>query len=674
MKIAKKTNLQLVKEIEELKRRITELESSHPPCPSIEQTIERTHDISDTKIEVIKEIFQYAEDAVCLISRDFRILWANQMFLEQTRNNAEDVLGKFCHQVTHNLRSPCQPPEDPCPIEKFMKTGKPASLNHVHYDKDGNKIFVDVMVYPVKNEEGETDKFVHLARDVTLSMKVDEIIQSREINLRNVIEKYADGIIIVDKNGAVSFVNSAVEKLFGRKAEEFYGKEFGFPLVEGESTEINIIRSDGEMHTAEMRLVEIDWEGKTAYLASIHDITELKRVEQLTCEMREREELDKAKDEFVSTASHELRTPLTSIKNSVDLILKGKTGTINEAQEKFLLMAERNIKKLNSLIEDLLSLSKIESGRISLRYEEFELRPCIENVISMLKPLADEKHATFKIDIADNLPTVYADVSKIEEVLINLINNAIKFSPDKSTIAIEARHERNEQEIPADTEKHVVIMIKDNGFGIPREAVGHIFNKFYRVETSLSQRQIPGTGLGLPICKGIVEAHNGNIWCESEEAKGSSFIFTIPVVDSGKKYQAALQSKITLARQQHEILSILMLRINGFENFVKKHGEAEGRKIMETFRERIARGGIQKKDEISVFPSNGEIVIVMPDTGTVGAEALRKRIEGIYLNSEDISDQKIRHNYSFSFCIASFPDNGTTAAELLDYARKHITS
>ena len=483
---------------------------------------------SDGNVDVIKCIFQDTVDAVCLISRDFRILWANKTFLAQTGYELERVKGEFCYKVTHNLGSPCQPPDDPCPIHELEKTGKPVTYNHRHFDSEGKTVFVEVIAYPVKDNEGEIVQYVHQARDVTEHMNADEMLRSSAERLHSIIENYSDGIIIVDKNGTVRYVNPAVEALFGRKSDEFSGENFEFPIEAGESVEINIEREDGERLVAVMRVVEMEWEGENTYLVSIHDITELKRVEQLRGEVRKRDELNKLKDEFISNASHELRTPLTSIKNAVDIVLKRKSGELNDDQRKFLSIAERNINKLKVLIEDLLNLSRIESGRLMLKCDEVHVRPLIENVIEMLSPLIDEKFISLKTDNLDNVPPMYVDESRIEEVLINLVSNAIKFSPENSVITINADSLEKMNSAIGSKESFIEISVEDDGIGIPDSSLDHIFENFYQVETSMSTQKVSGTGLGLAICKGMIEAHGGKISCRSKEGEGSTFSFTVP--------------------------------------------------------------------------------------------------------------------------------------------------
>lgn len=460
-----------------------------------------------------------------------------------------------------------------------------------------------------------------------------------EPSLRNIIKKNADGMLIVDREGFIRFVNPAAETLFGKKSKELLGTRFGFPLTGGEITEIDVFRQHGNIAVAEMRVVEIEWHGDVAHLASLRDITELtgarKKVELLAnlvenarhdmifvvhpdgrilesnalarttfgysqpemaaqnigslfesegrkawkkiaaavereshwrgdvlsilkdgkiipidmtvskyvnqtdrsanmiCFLRDitrEKEIDRMKSEFIAIASHEMRTPLTAIKNAVDIILKGKAGETTDVQERFLSMASRNIDRISTLVNNLLDISKIEAGKIELNYTEVHMKDLIEDVVNTLWALADEKSVALEMHIAPALPRVYADPSRIHQVLTNIVGNAIKFTPERGIVTISAQEsEQRSAGDPRNRVDFIEVSVTDTGIGIPKRFVTHIFDKFYQVASSLSQQKHVGTGLGMAISKGIVQAHGGKIRCTSKTGKGSTFSFTLPI-------------------------------------------------------------------------------------------------------------------------------------------------
>ena len=249
------------------------------------------------------------------------------------------------------------------------------------------------------------------------------------------------------------------------------------------------------------------------------------------------EKLERLKSEFISIVSHELRTPLTSIKNSLDILLTGKCGEINESGNKFLNMAKRNVQRLSGIINDLLDLSKIEAGKMDFHFKNMNIHQVIDYVKSTLSILAKEKGLTLTSIEAENLPEIYGDSQRLEQVLTNLVSNAIKFTPEGKNISITSElknaenievHPYFQDEISKLKGDYIVVSVKDEGIGIAEKDLLHAFDKFAQIENSLS-RKVGGSGLGLPIAKQLLEAHNGAIWCNSKLEEGSEFCFAIPV-------------------------------------------------------------------------------------------------------------------------------------------------
>lgn len=249
------------------------------------------------------------------------------------------------------------------------------------------------------------------------------------------------------------------------------------------------------------------------------------------------EKLERLKSEFISIVSHELRTPLTAIKNSLDILSSGKCGEPNEAGVKFLSMATRNVQRLAGIINDLLDLSKIEAGKMEYHFSDIDIHGVIEDVRITLAGLAREKNINLIVEEGSNLPKIHADSQRLEQVLTNLVSNAIKFTPEDKTITIRA-NTANAKQLTANecfkdslnklSGDYLVVCVEDEGIGIEEKDLLRAFDKFAQIENSLS-RKVGGSGLGLPIAKQLMEAHQGAIWCDSELNKGSKFYFAIPV-------------------------------------------------------------------------------------------------------------------------------------------------
>lgn len=233
-------------------------------------------------------------------------------------------------------------------------------------------------------------------------------------------------------------------------------------------------------------------------------------------------EMNQMKLEATSIASHELRTPLASAKNAVDLILAGKTGAMNAKQMQFLVLAKRNIDRIVGLVDNLHDIFDIESGGLAFHFENMDIKNSIEGAVNTLKPLADQKSMALNIVIAPELPDVYADSSRIQSVILNLVGNAIYFTPDKESVDIEVRKVSYEDSI-------VEITVAGRGIGLPDEFVNLVFDKFYEVESFLPTEDRSGMGLGLAISRHTIEAHGGKLWRQSKQGGSNTFCFTLPV-------------------------------------------------------------------------------------------------------------------------------------------------
>jgi hypothetical protein len=221
------------------------------------------------------------------------------------------------------------------------------------------------------------------------------------------------------------------------------------------------------------------------------------------------------KERFVSTVTHELRTPLVSISGYTDLALKGKFGSLSEDMESGLKIIKRNVDRLVNLTGDLLDIQRMESGKLELKISPLDLKEIIDHCVAEIKPLLKEKQE-LTVQVPDVLPTIQGDRIRLSQVLMNLLSNAAKFTPQGGTIKLSVK----------DEEDIVEVQVSDTGIGINKEDLQRVFEPFATIQ---KPTYIQGTGLGLSVTKGLVEAHGGRIWAESEgEGKGATFTFTLP--------------------------------------------------------------------------------------------------------------------------------------------------
>lgn len=351
--------------------------------------------------------------------------------------------------------------------------------------------------------------------------------QAEREQIQSILYAIVEGIVATDASGRISFMNPVAENMFGLKPGTAIGKfprevwrEFElaeifhqvFVTAEPKEREIWLDPPAKRLIKVQLTPIRMEEEGETqGVLAVIRDLTRLRHLETV-------------RSDFVANVSHELRTPLTSIKGFIETLLDGGLSN-EESARRFLTIISQETDRLNRLINDLLDLSKLESGRTELNQTRLYLAPLVEEVRQTMDARLAEKRLSFSVELGS--VAVWADEDRIREVLVNLIDNAVKYTPEGGSIRIMEIGRGNEQEF----------IVCDTGFGIPKESLGRIFERFYRVDKARS-REMGGTGLGLSIVKHIIERHKGRVWVESELGKGSSFHFTLP------KYEERLDKRI----------------------------------------------------------------------------------------------------------------------------------
>jgi two-component system phosphate regulon sensor histidine kinase PhoR len=328
-----------------------------------------------------------------------------------------------------------------------------------------------------------------------------------------------EGLLLLDRNRRIYLANRNFKNLFGLKTE-LRGKTIMEALRLHELAElVERVETEGQVFDHELKLPELSgrWLRVNAAVISnsageregtilvFHDLTRLKQ-------------LERTREDFVANVSHELRTPLSLIKGYVETLLDGARNDPAIA-ERFLKIIERNTQRLDLLIQDLLTISALESGRMKLNLQPVELRPLVEKVFTDLNARAENKNA----QLVNEMPqfTANADVNRLDQVLANLVDNAIKYGRAEGIVTVGGKKL---------DDGRLEIFVQDDGPGIPAESLDRVFERFYRVDKARSRDQ-GGTGLGLSIVKHIVQAHGGEVWAKSELGKGATFFFTLPATE-----------------------------------------------------------------------------------------------------------------------------------------------
>ena len=337
--------------------------------------------------------------------------------------------------------------------------------------------------------------------------------------LRAIIERLADGILIVDQQGLIRFANPAAGRLFDRASDELVGTPMGTPVVGGETTEMEIVRrGGGEIVYAELRVVDIDWEGDAVELVSLRDITDRKYAEersrQLTHEREARLEAEaasRAKSDFLAIMSHELRTPLNAILGYSELIELGISGEIPDTVRDQVARMRRAAKHLLGLVNDILDLAKFEAGRMSVANKPALVSEAVGSAITLVLPQAEARNlALIVLPVVDELPQYIGDDERVRQILVNLLSNAVKCTEPGGSITIDGEMTTTPDPRARVQPRgaHIRLSVTDTGMGIAPEKLGAIFEPFVQAENGPT-RPHEGSGLGLTIGLRLARAMGG---------------------------------------------------------------------------------------------------------------------------------------------------------------------
>jgi two-component system, OmpR family, phosphate regulon sensor histidine kinase PhoR len=374
------------------------------------------------------------------------------------------------------------------------------------------RISPEILPVDVKGIENLSNAIASLRATLELQLST---INSENARLSTVLEQLTDGVIIVDANGFIQFANPAAQRLFE------ISDALGHSVIEVVRNHQLVDVWRRCQQTNEMQSESVELPARRQFLQIIaipdtHASGSLLLVQDLT---RVRK-LETVRRDFISNISHELRTPLASLKALTETLQSGALSD-PEAGPRFLSRINAEVDALTQMAQELLDLSRIESGQVELILAPLAPKSLITSAAERMRMQAERAGLKLLVKCEDDLPNIRADKSRLEQVLVNLLHNAVKFTKPGGEVALEAESR--------EAFGGVRFAVRDTGVGIPAESLSRIFERFYRVDKS---RTGSGTGLGLSISKHIIEAHGGKIWAESDERHGSVFYFVIPLPTS----------------------------------------------------------------------------------------------------------------------------------------------
>ncbi len=496
----------------------------------------------------------------------------------QMLNKAACQLGpdntSFCYALTHKRVEPCGGKDHPCPIVAIKRTRKPVTMEHIHYDSHGQKIYVEVHGYPIFDAGGELQQVIEYTLDVTAKklaeMALEETNKNLERMVRNrtrsleeevlqreklqlVVEQNPNTIVITDLEGNIEYVNKQFEMVTGYTKKEALGQnpkilnsgltppetfvDMWQTLGKGEIWNGEFINKakNGEIYHENVLLAPLknDKGELTNYVAIKENITELKKAREAA------EASNIAKSQFLSRMSHELRTPLHAINGFSQLLLrKSKTHTLDERQMDQVLQINTAGLHLLELINEILDLSRIESGRLTLSLEPIVVGDTVKDCIPLVTPLADKFEILIDVDKSiGDLPHIQADLTRFKQVLLNLLSNAIKYNRPGGSVSLTGKLE----------EKMVCFEVADNGIGISEEQMKDLFVPFVRLGQDDSG--IEGTGIGMTISKQLVGLMHGTLDATSEPGAGTVFRVRLPIAEQSGVKNALVHDEVV---DEHE--------------------------------------------------------------------------------------------------------------------------
>ena len=424
-----------------------------------------------------------------------------------------------------------------------------------------------------------------------------------QLRLRAIVERLADGILVVDGNGVIRFANPAAELLFGRRADELVGTELGFPVLSGERADIEVVRPGGETVTAELRIVDAEWAeagarpGERARLVSLRDVTDRRRaidrerqLERERAARAEAEAASQAKSEFLAMMSHELRTPLNAVIGYAELLDLGIAGPLSGEQRHQLSRIRTSGRHLLGLVNEVLDLAKIEAGRLSVNIGAGRAGDAADAALSLVQTRADEKGIRFVGQCMGDTDAIFqGDEDRVRQILVNLLSNAVKFTNPGGEVALEcgASAEPDGEARVQPHSRWVYLRVRDTGVGIPQAQLPFIFDPFVQGETGHT-RSNDGSGLGLTISRRLARLMGGDITVRSTPERGSVFTLWLPAgavdqvharpewsgtADEGPRVQGLADIGELLLREVENILEAITVRI-------RENGEMPGAKTL----------------------------------------------------------------------------------------------
>jgi PAS domain S-box-containing protein len=471
--------------------------------------------------EKFRSVVENAHNGIMIINNDFEIIYINDKICRISGYNHIEIINKDCRTFL-NL-------ENKKIVEKMFfdrrDKNKKAPLKYelVFKHKNGENRLIEISSSLIVDSQDEIRTVAQII-DITERNKMEVSLRKNEERLRSFMDSATENFILLNADLKIIEINKLAIRAFNEKKSYVIGKplqNFIPDLIKSGRYDkyMQVIKTGTPFYIDELIAHPKFGEYTSLRAFKVNDglgiiFTDITNYKKLEKRLREALEI---KSKFLSMVSHELRTPLTALKEGISIVLDGSAGEINTIQEDFLDMAKKNVDRLHRLINDVLDITKLETGKIDYNFKETNINILINEIVSTYNSIAEEKSLHLKTELDYKLPAFKFDSDKILQVLNNLINNALKFTINGG-ITIKSSLKNGE----------VLIVFSDTGIGIKANDIPKLFHTFQQVGTN-QFKQTGTTGLGLAICKEIINGHKGTIWVESKYKKGSNFCISLPL-------------------------------------------------------------------------------------------------------------------------------------------------
>lgn len=517
----------------ELEARNVTLEQTKRAMTNLLEDIERGRDAAVGERARFETLLSSIGDGVLVTEADGTLTYANSTASALTGFRIKDVLGMNLMYLAESVRlDGTEVPEKDRPLYKALHLGLTDKGEYLYRRSDRSQFPASVTSSPVI-VNGKIAGSITVFRDISSDLEEKRLIEEQKARYEALLSSVADGVVAVDKDGKTIYVNEAVERLTGFKAQEVMGNRWDAieqatdekgAAIPKERRTVDLALTTMKPQFANFWYVRKDKSRFPIAAATSPVVVQGKLVAAVTVfrDITKEMQVDKAKTEFVSLASHQLKTPLAAVRWYLELVTGGEAGKLTKAQKEYLGEIGESVAHMNNLVNALLNVSRIELGTFTIEPEPSDILKLADEAASELMPQVKAKKIAFAKDYGKGLPTIPLDPGLTNIIVQNMLSNAVKYTPAGGKVSIRIARAGEDVEID----------VSDTGMGITKGQQERIFSRMFRADNAVAS-QTEGTGLGLYLVKSILDVAGGRIWFESEEGKGSTFHVAIPL--SGMK-------------------------------------------------------------------------------------------------------------------------------------------